>query len=83
MEQTLLFEDPPYPEWLLELIDNDSVLEDWEPFDEWQDFPEDHVLYCWQPDGTMLKIYEGSKIGLATYNCPGKSPIKYVKLIED
>ena len=83
MEKTYMFNGNRYPKWLRELISNDSVLEDWEPFDDWQDLPEYHILYCWQPDGTFLKIYEGSKIGLATYSCPGKPPIKYVKLIED
>ena len=84
MEQTFVYGDERYPEWLRELIDKDSVFEDWEPFDEWEDSLEDQVLYCWQPDGTILKIYEGSKIGLAQCIYPGKpQPIKYVKLIKD
>lgn len=84
MAKTFMFDGNRYPDWLLELIDNDSVLEDWEPIDDWEDLVENHILYCWQPDGIFLKIYEGSKIGLAQCIYPGKpQPIKYVKLIKD
>ena len=82
MEKSFMFSGNRFPKWLRELIDNNSVLEDWEPVDMWEDSPEDHVLYCWQPDGTILRFYEGSRLGLAQCIYPGKPPIKYVKLME-
>ena len=82
MGKTIIYGDQRDPSWLSELIENDSVIEDWEPLDQWEDVCGEHFLYCWQPNGKFIKVYYGDKIELAQYNSPDGSVIKYVKLID-
>ena len=83
MEETVIFYQQPDPKWLSELIENDSVIEDWEPLDQWEDVCGEHFLYCWQPNGKFIKVYPYDKIGLAQYKSPDGSTIKYAELIKD
>lgn len=83
MAKPFIFDYELYPDWLSELIENDSVIEGWEPLDQWDDVCEEHFLYCWQPNGKFIKVYPYVKIGLAQYKSPDGSTIEYAELIKD
>lgn len=83
MAKPFIFDDYEcYPDWLSELIENGSVIEGEEPFDQWEDDYMDPVLYCWQPNGKIITVYSRHKIKLARYNNPDGSVVKYVELVD-
>ena len=82
MAKPFIFDYERYPDWLSELIDNGSVFEDWKSFDPWEDDYEEPVLYCWQPNGKLIRVYSGHKIELAQYKNQDGSVTKYAELVD-
>lgn len=81
-KKMMVFGEQRYHRWLIDLINNGSVMEDHEPIDIWETAYEDPVLRCWQPNGKIITVYPGDKIKLGHYNNQKGLVIKYAELVD-